>query len=189
MKNHDFGIVMLVIIVGVVAVFFLYNTFASFYNKKKLQEFLKDCFIKDDFKSINNLDFCHREISEAFGKSVSCPLSEKDEQTLTKILGFKVKAFDKFIMSNFFGGTLYSETKGYENIGVHHIVFRVYKRKYISVMGEKEYFAIFVERHYGSCVWDGKKMHYPYFIGDGSFYCTLDNFEQTWMEVKKYMFA
>lgn len=189
MKNYEFDIVVFIIIISVVAVFFLYNTFVSFYNKKKLEQFLKDCFIRGDIESINRLDFCHRKISEKFGKNDSCPLSEKDEEELTKILGFKVKAYDKSIMSHFFGGTLYSETKGYEDIEVHHIVFRVYKCKYISIIGEKEYFSIIVERHNGSCVWDGQKMHYPYNICSQTFQCTPDDMEQTWMKVKEYMFA
>lgn len=189
MKNHEFDIVVFIIIISVVAVFFLYNTFVSFYNKKKPEQFLKDCFIRGDIESINRLDFCHNKISEKFGKSDSCSLSEKDEEELTKILGFKVKAYDKSIMSNFFGGTLYSETKGYENIAVHHIVFRVYKSKYISVIGEKEYFSIIIKRHNGSCVWDGKKMHYPYNIGSQTFQCTPADMEKTWLQVKKYMFA
>lgn len=189
MKNYEFDIVVFIIIISVVAVFFLYNTFVSFYNKKKLEQFLKDCFIRGDIESINRLDFCHRKISEKFGKNDSCPLSEKDEEELTKILGFKVKAYDKSIMSHFFGGTLYSETKGYEGIEVHHIVFRVYKCKYISIIGEKEYFSIIVERHNGSCVWDGQKMHYPYNICSQTFQCTPDDMEQTWMKVKEYMFA
>lgn len=180
----------LVLIIGVVVmIFFLYNVFVTFYNKKKLRKFLKDCFVRGDIQSINKLDFCHRKISEEFGKSESCPLSEKDEEELTKILGFKVRAYDKSIMSDFFCGTLYSKTKGYEDIKIHHIVFRVYKNKYVSIMGEKDYFSIIVERHYGSCVWDGKKMHYPYRIVCENFETTTDDFEKTWLEVKKYMFA
>lgn len=189
--NHEFGLFMIVSIVLVCMIFYTYNTMADKYNKNKIRDFLKERYLNDDFRAISLIetDDTYSEFVKSFGKSENFSLDEKDQEVLTNLLGFEVKPYDKIVMPYFFGGTLYCKTKGYEDIKVHHIVFRVYKKKYICNLGEKEYFFISVERHHGTCHWDGKEMHYPYRIEDKVFECTLSDFKQTWLEVKKYMFA
>lgn len=188
MKNNEINIIFIAIILFVIGVFISYNMFVHFYNKNKIKKLLIKSFNSGDFLTINNIDFKYNKIFNAFGKNENCALSENDKRVLSKNMGFNVKAYDEGIMNNFFGGTLYSKTRGYEGIKIHHIVFRVYKYNYISIIGKKEYFSISVERHHGSCVWDGKEMHYPYYIENSHFECVLDDFPKTWEKVKEYMF-
>jgi hypothetical protein len=71
-----------------------------------------------------------------------------------------------------------------ENTNVHHMVMRLYKMKYMSVLGEKEFFSIVVEFHSGRCEWDGETMRYPNFMGFRRIDVVRDNLEAEWSNLK-----
>lgn len=177
-------------------IFHLRNKWADKENKKRILEALRNAFITNNFSDLSKLEWDYsseiRDLGlKEFGKYSKVALDEIDTDILSDVFGFKVRPYDKFVMNNFFGGTITDKTEGYENISCHHIVFRFYKYEYHCEIGSKEFYTVNVEKHYGSPSWYNNEMHYNYGIGQQEFYSIVKDkkdVERMWDEAKKYMF-
>lgn len=176
--------------------FYLRNKWADKENKKRILEALRNAFITNNFVLLAKLEWDYsseiRELGlKEFGKYKRVALDDIDTDIISDIFGFKVQPYDKFVMNHFFGGTLTKDVEGFRDISCHHVVFRFYKRKYNCELGSKEFYSIYIEKHYGSPSWYNKEIHYNYGIGEKEFYALAKDkkdVERMWDEVKKYIF-
>lgn len=197
MKEDPIFILFFIIACAVVyLISHLRNKWVDKENKKRILEALRNAFITNNFGSLYKLEWDYSyELSKLglkkFGSFNGIKLDRIDTDILSDVFGFQVKPFDEFVMNNFFGGTITKDVEGFRDISCHHVVFRFYKRKYNCELGSKEFYSIYIEKHYGSPSWYNKEIHYNYGIGEKEFYALAKDkkdVKRMWDEVKKYIF-
>lgn len=177
--NHSFGMALIIIIISVVVIFFIYNAFADFYNKKKLKAFLEKSFKDGDFKSLNNMEYEHEKAVKAFGRNEREDFNDADLAKLSHVLNVKVKNQ----LPDFFKKTYFPEVFFNRNTNLSHIVLKVFKRKYISVLGKKEYLSVIIDMHYGKIMWMGEER--SDLVSKHYFDVGIDGFETAWNNFKE----
>jgi len=167
----------MIILVGMVI---MYKVISYFHKIKKAKAQMRASFIKNHFTELMNIGFEYKKLAKSFGKTESVALNDQDLKVIGDVLN--VKPFQT--MPDFIGMTLYPKHMNMENTNVHHMVMRLYKRKYMTALGEKEFFSIVVEFHSGGYDWDGEVMRYPNFMGFRRIDVVRDNFEAEWSNLK-----
>lgn len=176
--DHSFGMA-LIIIISVAVVFFIHNAFTDFYNKKKVNAFLEKSFKDGDFDSLNNMRYEHEKAVKDFGRSEREDFNDADLTKLSRVL---TSAF-KTQLPEFFKKTYDAKTFTNKNTNLNHIVLKVFKRKYISILGEKEYFSVVIDMHYGKIMWMGEER--SDLVSKHYFNVGIDGFEAAWDNFKE----
>lgn len=70
-----------------------------------------------------------------------------------------------------------------KNTNLSHIVLKVFKCKYISVLGEKEYLSVIIDMHYGKIMWMGEER--SDLVSKHYFDVGIDGFETAWNNFKE----
>lgn len=177
--DYSFGMALIIIIISVVVVFFIHNVFADFYNKKKVKAFLEKSFKEGDFDSLNNMGYEHEKAVKAFGRSEREDFNDADLTNLGRVLNAEVKTQ----LPEFFKKTYDAKIFTNQNTNLSHIVLKVFKCKYISVLGEKEYLSVVIDMHYGNIMWMGEER--SDLVSKHYFDVGMDGFEAAWNSFKE----
>lgn len=172
--------IVMITIISLVSMVIMYKVISYFHKIKKAEAQMRASFIKNHFTELMNIGFEYKNVAKYFGKTERATLNDQDLEVIGNVLN--VKPFQT--MPDFVGMTLYPENMNMKNTHVHHMVILLYKKKYITTLGEKEFFSIVVELHSGRCEWDGEVMRYPNFMGFRRIDVVRDNFEAEWSNLK-----